>query len=137
LIRDFELKDLREILEIEKDSFPKTAYSAPVLLYLSHYYRFLVYDDGRILGYIAYDPKDGHVISIAVRPESRRKGIGKELMSEMFKECKSSWLEVRVSNENAQRFYERLGFQLNGRIDGYYDGEDALVMVRAEPQDET
>jgi ribosomal-protein-alanine N-acetyltransferase len=37
---------------------------------------------------------------------------------------------VRVSNEQARRFYERLGFGLVGRRTGYYrhPREDALAM---------
>jgi ribosomal-protein-alanine N-acetyltransferase len=130
MIRTFELKDLIQVMGIEENSFPKTAYNSFTLLFLSQHYRFLVYDDGKILGYVVYDPKDGHIISIAVLPESRRKGIGRRLMEEVFKECKRSWLEVRASNEAAQGFYERLGFQKKGRIEGYYEDEDALVMVR-------
>jgi ribosomal-protein-alanine N-acetyltransferase len=38
-------------------------------------------------------------------------------------------LEVRVSNQAAIRFYERMGFQLTGRVSGYYtNGEDAFRM---------
>jgi len=130
MIRAFELKDLIQVVEIEKSSFPRTAYDPSTLLFLSQYYRFLVYDDGKILGYVIYDPKDGHIISIAVLPESRRKGIGRGLVEEVFKECKRAWLEVRVSNEGAQRFYEKLGFKKKGKIERYYGDEDALIMVR-------
>ncbi len=130
MIRRFELKDLMQILEIERNSFPKTPYSVSTLMYLSHYYSFLVYEEDKISGYVVYDPANGHIISIAVRPENRRKSIGSKLMNEVFKDCKRVWLEVRVSNEAAQRFYERLGFQKKGRIERYYGDEDALVMVR-------
>ena len=39
-------------------------------------------------------------------------------------------LEVRTSNENAQRMYENFGFKVIGRRRGYYtdNGEDAIVM---------
>ena len=40
-------------------------------------------------------------------------------------------LEVRVSNEPAQRLYQSFGFEVAGRRRAYYtdDGEDALVMT--------
>jgi [ribosomal protein S18]-alanine N-acetyltransferase len=38
-------------------------------------------------------------------------------------------LEVRVSNQVAIHFYEKMGFQLVGRIPKYYsNGEDAFRM---------
>jgi ribosomal protein S18 acetylase RimI-like enzyme len=44
------------------------------------------------------------------------------------------FLEVRVSNERARRFYERNGFAEIGRRRGYYPAaagrEDAIVMAR-------
>jgi len=130
MIRKFEIRDLKDVLEIERESFPKTPYSMSVLLYLSSYYRFMVYDEERILGYIVYDTTNGHVISIAVRAESRRAGVGSELMATAIKECGSVWLEVRVSNEAARSFYEKLGFRVTGRIEGYYGDEDALIMTK-------
>jgi ribosomal-protein-alanine N-acetyltransferase len=130
MIRKFEIRDLRDVLEIERESFPKTPYSISVLLYLSRYYRFMVYDEDRILGYVVYDTTNGHVISIAVRAESRRAGVGSELMAAALKECGSLWLEVRVSNEVAKSFYEKLGFRVTGRIEGYYGDEDALIMTK-------
>ena len=40
-------------------------------------------------------------------------------------------LEVRVSNQKAQGFYQKLGYQDVFRIVQYYaNGEDALVMMK-------
>jgi len=79
----------------------------------------------------------GHVISIAVLQEYRRRGIGSALMSEALKifeekyDVDSVYLEVRVSNQPAINMYERFGFVKARIIRGYYrDGEDAYVMVK-------
>ena len=79
----------------------------------------------------------GHVISIAVLQEYRRRGIGSALMSEalnIFEEkydVDSVYLEVRVSNQPAINMYEKFGFVKARIIRGYYrDGEDAYVMVK-------
>ncbi len=43
--------------------------------------------------------------------------------------CFAIALEVAVNNDDAQAFYERLGYRETGRIPGYYaDGTDALVL---------
>jgi RimJ/RimL family protein N-acetyltransferase len=46
-------------------------------------------------------------------------------------------LDVRVSNEDAQRLYARLGFAVAGRRVRYYEesGEDAIIMTTAELHD--
>ena len=76
-------------------------------------------------------------MSIAVRPGYRRLGVGSALMSETVRVMKeiygveSIFLEVRVSNIQAIRLYEKFGFVKVRRIKGYYrDGEDAFVMVK-------
>ena len=79
----------------------------------------------------------GHVISIAVLQEYRRRGIGSALMSEALKifekkyDVDSVYLEVRVSNQPAINMYEKFGFVKARIIRGYNrDGEDAYVMVK-------
>lgn len=77
----------------------------------------------------------GHIVSIAVKPEYRGMGIGRSLMEAAIKALRERYgvkyvyLEVRVSNTGAIRFYERLGFRIVKRVGGYYrDGEDAYIM---------
>jgi len=104
-------------------------------------------EDGEIVGYIMCRmetglpdfgllgiAKRGHVISIAVLPEHRRKGIGTALMKEAMlgmrvykaKEC---YLEVRVSNTPGVKLYGKLGFEASKVVQGYYaDGEGAYIM---------
>jgi len=80
--------------------------------------------------------KKGHIVSIAVMPKHRRKGIGYALVSKAmegmrFYGAKQAFLEVRVSNLPAISLYEKLGFKVTRTIHGYYsDGEDAYVMSR-------
>ena len=81
--------------------------------------------------------RKGHVVSIAVLPEHRLKGIGKSLlltamekMVEHYK-CQETFLEVRVSNTAAISLYKKLGYKEIRRIPYYYlDGEDAYLMSR-------
>jgi ribosomal-protein-alanine N-acetyltransferase len=79
--------------------------------------------------------RKGHVVSVAVLEEHRGKGIGTKLMQlaqdEMKKKSASeSYLEVRVSNQNAVKLYEELGYKVTGKLEAYYrDGEPAYVMA--------
>ncbi|MEM3403178.1 MAG: ribosomal protein S18-alanine N-acetyltransferase [Nitrososphaeria archaeon] len=78
--------------------------------------------------------KKGHIISIAVLEEHRRKGLATALLQRAIEEfkkhgCETSFLEVRVSNDPAISMYKKLGYHVAQRIRGYYnDGEDAYVM---------
>ena len=79
--------------------------------------------------------------SIAVLPEYRRQGLGRQLMEILFQTCRElcvpdTYLEVRVSNSAAIGLYESLGFNTDGLRKKYYqDGEDAYTMARHEETD--
>jgi ribosomal-protein-alanine N-acetyltransferase len=104
-----------------------------MFLYYHHAFpdTFLVIEEGTMLGYIIFTP-NGHVISLAVDPAHRRKGIGTRLMNTCGSQFKISrlWVEVRESNIGAHKFYEKLGFQLKSKICLYYGTEDAYVMEK-------
>ena len=77
--------------------------------------------------------KKGHVVSVAVLPDNRRKGIGEALVQEAIagvklKKSDELYLEVRCSNNEAVKLYEKLGFIIEQRLKAYYrDGEDAYL----------
>ena len=79
--------------------------------------------------------KKGHVVSIAVLDEYRKKGIGNALVEESvngvkIQNCDEFYLEVRCSNNEAVRLYEKLGFVIKQQLNTYYrDGEDAYLMA--------
>ena len=80
--------------------------------------------------------KKGHIVSVAVLPSFRRKGVGQALITEAMEgmrlyNAKQCFLEVRTSNTPAINLYKKMGFQTTRTIHGYYvDGEDAYVMTR-------
>ncbi|MEN8238565.1 MAG: ribosomal protein S18-alanine N-acetyltransferase [Actinomycetota bacterium] len=99
--------------------------------------RYLVATDDAdlILGYcgLLIVEEDAHVTTIAVAPRSRGHHLGTRLMLEMVDAALDAHtrhltLEVRVSNDPAQKLYERFGFEPVGRRKNYYKDEDALVM---------
>ncbi|MEM4408548.1 MAG: ribosomal protein S18-alanine N-acetyltransferase [Candidatus Caldarchaeum sp.] len=89
---------------------------------------------GYIISWKVYD--EIHILNVAVHPDFRRMGIGTRLITTcidyfMKKGAKHALLEVRVSNEAAQRLYEKLGFRRIGIRKRYYtdNNEDAIVMM--------
>ncbi len=80
--------------------------------------------------------RKGHVVSLAVMPQARRKGVASALLNEAMKgmvnyKAKQIYLEVRVTNEAGVNLYKKLGLEITRTIPGYYsDGEDAYVMSK-------
>ena len=79
---------------------------------------------------------EAHISTIAVHPQLRRRRIGERLfvraiVHALGRGASAITLEVRVSNEGAQRLYEKYGFEVVGRRRRYYsdNGEDALIMT--------
>ena len=91
--------------------------------------------EDKILGYIIFS-RDGHIISIAVRSHHRRRGVGRELLQRAMKTSypKKMWAEVRKSNQGAQAFYDRVGFQMRSVVPNYYGNEDALIVEWTPPE---
>lgn len=85
-------------------------------------------EEKRIMGYAVAMPMEQGVYdieSIAVHPDSQKKGIGGILLFEIEKQMKQrggkiSILEVRDKNENAIKFYKEHGYEITGHLDNYY-----------------
>jgi ribosomal protein S18 acetylase RimI-like enzyme len=92
----------------------------------------------KLIGFVggAVRAGHGHISGIAVDPEHRRRKVGEALIRVIEHEfCTAAFdtvtLEVRISNRDAIRFYERQGYQLAYTVKRYYaDGEDAFVYAK-------
>lgn len=79
----------------------------------------------------------GHLTTIGVAPEHRRRGLAAMLLQHMERSLVERglytlMLEVRLSNIEAQNLYKKLGYTVVQRINGYYNnGEDCLLMIKA------
>lgn len=78
-----------------------------------------------------------HINTVAVRPELRRRGLGRALMERLLEAVaaegvRRATLEVRRSNIPALRLYEQLGFATAAVRESYYTQpvEDAVILWR-------
>jgi ribosomal-protein-alanine N-acetyltransferase len=75
-----------------------------------------------------------HILNIAVAPQFRGKGIGRELLKAVEREALkrkffSLTLEVRETNDPAINLYKKSGYMVKGRREKSYNGiEDELLM---------
>jgi len=134
-----ELRDLDEVLEVEKNCFrsPWTKCMFEDELYNSNAYYYVIEVNGKIAGYAGFWKiiDEAHITNIAVHSDYRRRGYGKALVSALLDKAKeleiiAVTLEVRVSNSAAISLYESFGFVSSGVRRGYYsdNNEDALIM---------
>ncbi len=139
-LREMEIKDLEEIMEIEKAAFstPWTRNSFEKEIRENMLAKYIVAEvEGKVVGYVGIwlIIDEGHITNIAVSKDYRGMGIGKFLMMGMIDFCKKQGihnmtLEVRASNTVAQNLYRKMGFLDCGIRPNYYadDHEDAVIM---------
>lgn len=92
------------------------------------------------LGYWVAMPgfEEMHLLNITVHPDHQGQGLAQRMLAELAEHSLAQglttlWLEVRQSNERAQRLYRQWGFLTVGLRRGYYphdhgQREDAIVM---------
>lgn len=132
--------DLADVLAIERASFtfPWSASFFVQELKVDCARSHLAIVDGKPIGYVIYWllSREIDIHNLAVAPAYRGRGIARALLQAVIADAEAEkasriTLEVRKSNEAAQRLYHSAGFMARGVRKGYYsdDGEDALVMV--------
>jgi [ribosomal protein S18]-alanine N-acetyltransferase len=139
-IRKTTYSDIDVIVDIENQRLPhpwKKKYLTDELTHDISYF-FLAEDmlSNRVAGYIIFwiieDQIELH--KIVTSEDYQRKGVGKKLLLFMLeiagqKKVNEIFLEVRISNLEAIKFYEFFHFKLTGIRKNYYiePQEDALI----------
>jgi ribosomal-protein-alanine N-acetyltransferase len=146
-VRPMALRDLDDVMNVEKDIYPfpwtrgnfsdalRAGYDA---------WRFLDLDE-RMIGYsvLMWAPDEVHLLNLSIVHAQQGRGIGEYCLRWLAanvhrRGAPALLLEVRPSNDRAVRLYERVGMQrigLRRAYYPYYDGarEDAIVMRCALP----
>ena len=138
-IRKAELRDLGPALALDREAFGPDAWT--VMDYAAVFSensvkKFTAVSGGKFAGFGAseWDREQNAVclMTLAVRPEFRGRGIGSALlkaMEESFGTSSDVYLYVDIENETAVRLYRRAGYKQTGIIPAYYmNGHDAIIM---------
>lgn len=145
-MRDMTIEDLPQVMEIENLCFLHP-YKEKDLIYeinenpVSNVW-VIEYSNKslglkQIVGFVDYwvTFDSGTICQIGVHPDIQRSGIGTIMMEEVKKDAyakrvKTLTLEVRESNIKAINFYQKHGFVISHKKEGYYsNGEDAIYMI--------
>jgi len=88
----------------------------------------LLFEDDELVAFASVR-RDGYVLFLAVAPDARGRGYGERLIADVAEGNRSVTCHARTTNEDALGFYEHLGFEVQRRIDDYYeDGGDAYYL---------
>ena len=147
-IRRLQLKDLAEIERIERESYAtpwsRSMFAGELSKASSVCLGAFDAETDELLGYLIISRyvDAWHVMNVAVSPSHQGRGIATQLLEHLFEitrddERRGYTLEVRISNTDAIRLYEKLGFERRGIRRGYYtdNREDALIMWRESTAD--
>lgn len=129
--------DIGAVLGLERSIFPdpwtdaffRDELAAPLRSYL------VAEEDGEIIGYggVMLVEGDAHITNLAVAESSRGRGAATRLFLALAEGALDDGaehltLEVRIGNLDARRLYSKFGFAPVAVHQGFYPGEDALIM---------
>lgn len=132
---------LGQVLRIEQNSFsiPWTEEMFLLELEAPYSHSWIWLQDETVLGYVVgwLEFETFHIANLAVAPEVRGRGVGRQLMEyaldwALWHDVERSLLEVRASNHPARILYASLGYEPIAVRKGYYEApcEDALILEK-------
>jgi ribosomal-protein-alanine N-acetyltransferase len=146
VVREMTPADLPGVLEIENEinetpwgvvSFETAMEYGDITLVVTHEEKIVAFAVLKLMWI------EAEILNIGVHPDYRRLGIGRFLVWRLVQLATQNgaakvFLEVRVSNINAQQMYLKEKFEFFSRRKNYYrkkDGgqEDALLMLWVQP----
>lgn len=144
-IRPLTDKQLKEVSLLNQRCFKKGEnYTKHTFAYLLSEPRTLSYristPDEKLIAFIFItlaEDGTGHITTIGVAPEHRRRGLAQKLLAHTEEALKrrnvnTVFLEVRIDNLPAQNLYRRLGYAIVQRLPKYYNnGGDGFLMVKS------
>jgi [ribosomal protein S18]-alanine N-acetyltransferase len=141
IIKKMSEQNIEDIIEIEKLHFPNPLSRNSFLCELNNNYSyfFVVFFEERAIGYFGFHIifDEAELLTICVKSEYSREGIGSFIIKTIFEKCKSAnvkkiFLEVRSENLTAINLYKKNGFKEIGIRKNYYSRpiDDALIMER-------
>ena len=124
---------LKERIRVEEDVLKQRR-----KFFVDAYRRSTVYlyvaegEKERLIGFAAAR-RDGYILFLAVDKRFRGEGFGERLVARVADNHSSVTCHARATNESALSFYRHLGFEVERRIENYYeDGGDAYYLRLGE-----
>lgn len=144
-MRPLALSDLNELYQLDMRCFlDGEAYERETFRFLLNNPKAIArqirsdYDEMAAFGIAVIEESGiGHVTTVAVAPEYRRRGLARLLLHEIersfaARSVATIRLEVRTNNHAAQQLYEQVGYVIIQRMNKYYsNGDDGYLMIKS------
>lgn len=85
--------------------------------------------DDALIGFAAAR-RDGYILFLAVSPDYRGEGFGHRLVAEVADDYNSVTCHARTTNRDALDFYDNVGFEVQRRVDNYYEDRGDAYYLR-------
>lgn len=138
MITQAKINHARELLKLENELFSKEDFPLSIGSFYYHIKRnslFIYVQDNKIIGYILWLKRQKYyrLYSLGVSKNYRISGVAQSLLSYSFEHLKTSayTLEVKTTNQNAIKLYEKNGFKIHKLLTNYYPNLcDGYLMKR-------
>lgn len=141
-LESYKPRFFRRLFSIESSVFTEDRYNLELFRHLCEDNRDLLLVarlGNRTVGYVMGElhPRGAEVVSLAVAPPYRNRGVGRRLMRRLLIRMERTgivrvFLMVREGNAAAIALYRSLGFRRVRRVPEYYGDGEAAIRMRLE-----
>ena len=139
--RPMQISDLEQVFCIENEANAFPWQNKQFTESIRHHQCWVLERNQQIIAYLIYRfiQDEGEILTIAVHLTFRQQGYAQFMLNQLFTQAKQHainklFLEVRASNQTAQKLYAKMGFHLHGCRKNYYPStqgrEDALLLTK-------
>ncbi len=138
MITQAKFENTKELFSLESSVFSKNDFGLSLGSFYYHIRRnpiFIYKQNGRIIGYILWLKRKNHyrLYSLCINKEFQGIGIATQLLTYSFDtlKIKKFTLEVKITNKNAIKLYEKHNFKIKKVLKNYYPNNcDGYLMYR-------
>jgi ribosomal-protein-alanine N-acetyltransferase len=137
MITKAKLEDLNLLYKLEQELFfndPFALSKNSIKYHILNNNLYKIQFDKNIAGYILWLERKNYyrLYSLAIGKDYQKKGLAKELLEYSFLNLKNKdfSLEVKKTNENAIKLYEKFDFNIKKVLKDYYEECDGYLMYK-------
>lgn len=138
MITQAKIEHAKALLTLENQLFSKDDFPMSIGSFYYHIKRnhlFIYIQDNKIIGYVLWLKRQKYyrLYSLGVSKEFRSSGVAQSLLNYSFEHFKTPAfsLEVKTTNKNAIKLYEKNGFKIQKLLPEYYPNHcDGYLMKR-------
>ena len=138
MITQAKIEHAKALLTLENELFTQDDFPMSIGSFYYHIKKntlFIYMQDDKIIGYVLWLKRQKYyrLYSIGVSKSFRSSGVAQNLLTYSFEHLKTMAfsLEVKTTNENAIKLYEKNGFKIQKLLNDYYPNHcDGYLMRR-------